>query len=123
MLDVEQVARELAAMHRIAPLLLDRKGHLRHEGGVLDAPGLYAIGLPVMRRRKSTFIYGAADDACKTAQAAALGNVGTISLEECRAFDAETGLQRRSHRVWKYLAGLEARWDRQMSSGKIPLFP
>ena len=63
------------------------------------------------------------DDACKTAQAAALGNVGTISLEECRAFDAETGLQRRSHRVWKYLAGLEARWDRQMSSGKIPLFP
>jgi len=43
--------------------VLDRKGHLRHEGGVLEAPGLYAIGLPVMRRRKSTFIYGAADDA------------------------------------------------------------
>jgi hypothetical protein len=63
------------------------------------------------------------DDACKTVQAAALGNVGTISLEECRAFDAETGLQRRSHRVWQYLAGLEARWDPQMSSGKIPLFP
>jgi ribulose-5-phosphate 4-epimerase/fuculose-1-phosphate aldolase len=63
------------------------------------------------------------DDACKTVQAAALGNVGTISLEECRAFDAETGLQRRSSRVWKYLADLEARWDRQMSTGKIPLFP
>ena len=63
------------------------------------------------------------DDACKTFQAASLGNVGTISVEECRAFDAETGLQRRSHRIWKYLAGLEARWDRQMSSGKIPLFP
>lgn len=63
------------------------------------------------------------DDACKTVQAAALGSVGTISLAECRAFDAETGLQRRSHRVWEYLAALEARWDRQMSSGKIPLFP
>ena len=63
------------------------------------------------------------DDACKTMQAAALGNVGTISVEECRAFDAEAGLHRRSHRAWGYLASLEARWDRQMSSGKITLFP
>jgi ribulose-5-phosphate 4-epimerase/fuculose-1-phosphate aldolase len=63
------------------------------------------------------------DDACKTVQAATLGNVGTISVEECRAFDAETGLHRRSHRVWNYLAGLETRWDRQMSSAKIPLLP
>ena len=43
--------------------VLDRKGHLRHDGGVVDAPGLYAMGLPVLRRRKSTFIHGAEDDA------------------------------------------------------------
>ena len=43
--------------------VLDHKGHLRHDGGVVDAPGLYAIGLPVLRRRKSTFIHGAEDDA------------------------------------------------------------
>jgi putative flavoprotein involved in K+ transport len=43
--------------------VIDHKGHLRHEGGVVDAPGLYAIGLPVLRRRKSTFILGAEDDA------------------------------------------------------------
>ena len=43
--------------------VLDRKGHLRHEGGVVEAPGLSAIGLPVLRRRKSTFIHGAEDDA------------------------------------------------------------
>jgi putative flavoprotein involved in K+ transport len=43
--------------------VIDAKGHLRHDGGVVDAPGLYAIGLPVLRRRKSTFIHGAADDA------------------------------------------------------------
>jgi putative flavoprotein involved in K+ transport len=43
--------------------VLDRKGRLRHEGGVVDAPGLYAMGLPVLRRRKSTFILGAEDDA------------------------------------------------------------
>jgi putative flavoprotein involved in K+ transport len=43
--------------------VVDRKGHLRHDGGVLGVPGLYAIGLPVLRRRKSTFIHGAEDDA------------------------------------------------------------
>ena len=43
--------------------VLDRKGYLRHDGGVVDAPGLYAIGLPVFRKRKSSFIHGAEDDA------------------------------------------------------------
>ena len=44
--------------------VLDRKGRLRHDGGVVtDAPGVYAMGLPFMRRRKSTFIHGAGDDA------------------------------------------------------------
>ena len=43
--------------------VIDAKGHLRHEGGVVEAPGLYALGLPVLRRRKSTFIHGAEDDA------------------------------------------------------------
>ena len=43
--------------------VLDRKGYLRHDGGVVDAPGLYAIGLPFLRKRKSSFIHGAEDDA------------------------------------------------------------
>jgi putative flavoprotein involved in K+ transport len=44
--------------------VLDRKGRLRHDGGVVtDAPGLYAIGLNLLRRRKSSFIHGADDDA------------------------------------------------------------
>jgi putative flavoprotein involved in K+ transport len=43
--------------------VVDAKGRLRHDGGVVDAPGLYAIGLPVLRRRKSSFIHGAEDDA------------------------------------------------------------
>jgi putative flavoprotein involved in K+ transport len=43
--------------------VLDRKGELRHDGGVVrDAPGLYRIGLNFLRRRKSTFIHGAEDD-------------------------------------------------------------
>jgi putative flavoprotein involved in K+ transport len=43
--------------------VVDEKGRLRHEGGVADRPGLYALGLPVLRRRKSTFIHGIEDDA------------------------------------------------------------
>ena len=43
--------------------VVDPKGNLRHEGGAVDSPGLYALGLPVLRRRKSTFIHGIEDDA------------------------------------------------------------
>ena len=43
--------------------VFDRKGNIRHDGGVADAPGLYMMGLPLMRRRKSTFIFGVEDDA------------------------------------------------------------
>jgi putative flavoprotein involved in K+ transport len=43
--------------------VLDAKGQLRHDGGVVDSPGLYALGLPVLRRRKSTFLCGIEDDA------------------------------------------------------------
>ena len=43
--------------------VLDDKGFLRHDGGAVECPGMYALGLPVLRRRKSTFIHGAEDDA------------------------------------------------------------
>ncbi len=43
--------------------VFDRKGRLRHEGGVVAAPGLYQMGLPFLRRRKSSLIDGAGADA------------------------------------------------------------
>jgi putative flavoprotein involved in K+ transport len=43
--------------------VVDEKGRLRHDGGVLDPPGLYALGLPMLRRRRSSFINGIEDDA------------------------------------------------------------
>src|SRR5206468_3283885 len=44
--------------------VLDAKGLVRHDGGVVvDSPGMYLIGTPFLRRRKSSFIDGACDDA------------------------------------------------------------
>jgi putative flavoprotein involved in K+ transport len=41
---------------------LDHKGQLRHDGGIVVVPGLYALGLNFMRRRKSSFMHGTEDD-------------------------------------------------------------
>ena len=44
--------------------VLNRKGGIRHDGGVVvDSPGLYYTGATFLRRRKSSFIHGAGDDA------------------------------------------------------------
>jgi putative flavoprotein involved in K+ transport len=43
--------------------VLDRKGMIHHDGGVVSSPGVYLMGTPFLRRRKSTLIDGAGDDA------------------------------------------------------------
>lgn len=43
--------------------VFDRKGRIVHDGGVTAAPGLYVMGLPFLRRRRSTLIDGADGDA------------------------------------------------------------
>src|SRR3954447_7531448 len=52
--------------------VLDRKGMICHDGGVVPWPGMYVMGLPFMRRRKSTLIDGAGDDAREVAEDLAL---------------------------------------------------
>jgi len=40
-----------------------RNGQIRHDGGVVTAaPGLYLLGMPLLRRRASTYIHGAGPD-------------------------------------------------------------
>ena len=44
--------------------VLDAKGMIRHDGGVVtEAPGMYLLGTPFLRRRKSSFIDGGRADA------------------------------------------------------------
>jgi putative flavoprotein involved in K+ transport len=64
--------------------VFDRKGEIRHDGGVVvGSPGLYRIGLNFLRRRKSSFIHGAGDDAREIVEhlAGYLGSVGTLRLD------------------------------------------
>lgn len=42
--------------------VFDAAGRLRHDGGVVTAPGVYFLGGTFLRRRRSSFIHGAADD-------------------------------------------------------------
>ncbi len=49
------------------PSLLDRKGAIIHDGGVMACPGMYVLGLPFLRRRKSSFLDGVGADACDLA--------------------------------------------------------
>jgi len=43
--------------------VLDRRGRVIHDGGVVrDAPGVYLLGTPFLRRRRSSFLSGADQD-------------------------------------------------------------
>ena len=59
--------------------VLDAKGMVRHDGGVVEAPGMYLIGMPFLRRRKSSFIDGACEDAQE------------LVVELARFLDAQSG--------------------------------
>jgi putative flavoprotein involved in K+ transport len=43
--------------------VFDRKGRIDHDGGVVKSPGMYLMGMPFLRRRKSALIDGAGNDA------------------------------------------------------------
>jgi putative flavoprotein involved in K+ transport len=47
----------------LAVPVLDRNGSIRHQRGITDVSGLYAIGLRFQYRRSSTFVDGARHDA------------------------------------------------------------
>jgi putative flavoprotein involved in K+ transport len=47
------------------PAAFDRRGRVAHDGGVSSVPGLYVLGLPFLRRRRSNLIAGVGDDAAE----------------------------------------------------------
>ena len=68
--------------------VVDAKGNVRHDGGVVtESPGLYLMGMPYLRRRKSTLIDGVGDDARDLSAhlEAYVGNRRQISRPAARA--------------------------------------
>ncbi|MEM1428378.1 MAG: NAD(P)-binding domain-containing protein [Pseudomonadota bacterium] len=59
--------------------VFDPRGRLRHDGGVCPVPGLYVLGLPVLRRRRSHHISGASADSQD------LSSLIARHLDACRA--------------------------------------
>ncbi len=47
--------------------VLDRKGMIIHDGGVAKSAGMYVLGMPFLRTRRSSFIHGAENDALHVA--------------------------------------------------------
>jgi ribulose-5-phosphate 4-epimerase/fuculose-1-phosphate aldolase len=88
---------------------------------LLRGHGIVVAGLNLQEVLYSALVLE--DDSKKFMQAAALGEVGTISPEDCRAFGGEIALERRAQRAWNYFCSLERRWDRQPSTGRSELFP
>jgi putative flavoprotein involved in K+ transport len=75
--------------------VLDHKGQVRHDGGVVDAPGMYLLGMPFLRRRKSSLIDGVGDDARDLSAHLACylrGRVVTI-VKTTEGVSVETNLQ------------------------------
>jgi len=71
--------------------VLDRKGRIRHDGGVVDSPGLYLMGLQFLRRRKSALIDGAGDDARDlSAHLAAYLDGGAVQFARQRSAAADS---------------------------------
>jgi putative flavoprotein involved in K+ transport len=50
------------------PRALDRRGRIDHDGGVASLPGLYLLGLPFLRRRRSNLLAGLGPDAADLGQ-------------------------------------------------------
>jgi len=94
---------------RLVELLGDKRAAL------LRAHGIVVVGKNLEEVLFASLVLE--DDTRKAMQAASLGELGYLSLEECRAFDADIDLERRARRAWNYFAQLEARWDHQPGTG------
>jgi putative flavoprotein involved in K+ transport len=65
--------------------ILDRKGTIRHDGGVTPLPGLYLMGMQFLRRRNSALIDGAGNDARELSAHLADYLAGSISASSSQA--------------------------------------
>ncbi len=86
-------------------------------GAFMRGHGITVIGRDVEEMLYASLILE--DEAKKSVEAATLGELDTLSPEDCETFDADVALPMRSRRAWGYYCNLESRWDRQPGSGCV----
>jgi putative flavoprotein involved in K+ transport len=69
--------------------VFDHKGRIKHDGGVVASPGMYLMGIPFLRRRKSSLIDGAGADARDLSKHLAAHLDGGIVVPSTRSFTLE----------------------------------
>jgi putative flavoprotein involved in K+ transport len=79
------------AYHWLDRRAFDRRGRIDHDGGVASTPGLYLLGLPFLRRRRSNLLAGLGVDAVELGDHlvgyldhVARGRAGTSSRYRCQ---------------------------------------
>jgi len=107
-----KLVKTVAQGRRLAEVIGDKRA------AFLRGHGIVVIGRDIEEMLYASLILE--DDARKSMQAAALGELDSLSVEECRAFDADVDLQMRSQRAWRYYSRLEERWNKQPGSGGAP---
>jgi ribulose-5-phosphate 4-epimerase/fuculose-1-phosphate aldolase len=91
--------------------------------GDRPAAFLRGHGIVVVARDVEQMLYASLileDEARKWVQASALGEVHTLSHDDCATFGGEAEFPGRAQRCWRYFAELERRWDRQPGTGCVP---
>jgi putative flavoprotein involved in K+ transport len=77
--------------HWMDPAALGRRNRVEHDGGVASMPGLYLLGLPLLRRRRSNLLAGLGLDAAELGQHL-IGYLGSLRRVRPR-HHAETGVR------------------------------
>jgi ribulose-5-phosphate 4-epimerase/fuculose-1-phosphate aldolase len=91
--------------------------------GDRPAAFLRGHGIVVVARDVEQMLYASLileDEARKWVEASALGDVHTLSRDDCAAFGAEAEFPGRAQRCWRYFSELERRWDKQPGTGCVP---
>lgn len=91
--------------------------------GDRPAAFLRGHGIVVVARDVEQMLYASLileDEARKWVEASALGDVHTLSHDDCATFGAAAEFPSRSQRCWRYFAELEKRWDKQPGTGRVP---
>lgn len=91
--------------------------------GDRPAAFLRGHGIVVVARDVEQMLYASLileDEARKWVQASALGDVHTLSHDDCVAFGAAAEFPGRAQRCWRYFSEIEKRWDKQPGTGCVP---